>query len=240
VFKRCVLITAAVAALAGTAPVGAQSITSPYDFVEKSRGIYAYGTYVATNRGVIGIGPGSGPAAGLGFAIRVSGPFTLDSRVAYFSTTRTIYDVQDAGHDPETIREEPMTGLVEVGSADVTAVLTDLSLRFDVTGPRTWYRLQPYALIGVGGVFRVAEDNAAEEALPEGADLRVRFRSGITGHVGGGAEWYVTQRFTLRFDARSLFWRLHVPSGFITSARVIDDREWVQNGHLSLGVAFRF
>lgn len=235
--KRCILLTAAAAFLYVT-PASAQTIPSPYDFVDRGHGLFAYGTYVFTDRGTIGIGPGSGPAVGVGYGIRVSGPFVIDSRVAFFPTSRTVFNVVEA--DPEQIREDPTVGLDPIGEADLSLLLADASLRFDITGPRTWRGMQPYALLGAGAVVRLAADHSAEEALPEGSDLRVRFRSGVTGHFGGGVEWHLTDRFTVRLDARNLLWRLHVPTGFITADRVIDDRQWAQTGHFSVGAGFRF
>lgn len=237
--KHYVHIAAAAAVLFTAGAATAQSIRSPYEFVEKSHSLHAYATYVVTDRGTIGIGPASAPAIGFGYGIRVSGPFGVDSRVAFMPTTRTVYTV-DPDADPDAVRQDPTVGLEEIGTADLSLLLADASLRFDVTGPRTWNNLQPYALIGAGAVFRVASDHSAEEELPEGTDLRVRFSNGVTGHIGAGVEWYLSPRFTVRLDARDVFWRLHVPTGFITTARVIDDREWVQTGHLSVGAAFRF
>lgn len=237
--KHYIHIAALGAILAVAGSAAAQSIRSPYEFVERSQSLRAYATYVVTDRGTIGIGPHSAPAIGFGYGIRVSGPFGFDSRVALMPTSRTVFTV-DPDADPEEVRRDPMVGLDELGTADVSLLLADASLRFDVTGPRTWNNLQPYAIIGVGAVFRAASDHSAEEDLPEDADLRVRFNNGVTGHFGAGVEWYATQRFTIRLDARNLLWRLHVPTGFITNARVIDDREWVQTGHFSVGAAFRF
>jgi hypothetical protein len=240
VFSRCVLAALAAATLTGAAPLAAQTITSPYEFVERSQGLYGYGTYVLADRGVIGIGPGSGVAAGAGYSIRVSGPFKFDARLAVLPTSRRVFNRRDdLVEDPEAIQADPMVGLVEVGTADLTLLLADASLRFDITGPRTWNSLQPYALLGLGGAFRVAADNAAEEAL-DNVDLFVRFRNGFTGHFGGGTELFLGQRFTLRLDARNMFWRLHVPRGFITPDRLIEDREWVQALNLSIGASIRF
>jgi hypothetical protein len=238
VLKRFFLFTAAMA-LAAT-PAAAQTITSPYEFVERRQGVFAYGTYVFTDRGTIQVGPHSGMAGGLGYAIRLSGPFTFDSRLAVLPTRRTVYDRRDDQHDPEAIAQNPMLGLVEVGTADLTLLLADASLRFDITGPRTWYNLQPYALLGAGGAFPVAAEHGAEAALPADNDLRVRFNSSLTGHFGGGLEYFLTPQLTARLDARNVLWRLRIPSGFITPARVIDDREWVMTGHLSVGLGYRF
>lgn len=229
---------ALVALLVIASPALGQRITSPYDFVEPSQGIRAFGGYVVTDRGVVGTGPASGYAAGLGYTIRLSGPFNLDARVAYLPTERDVYDVTAA--DSAALADDPMAGLELVGTGDLSLLLIDASLRFDLTGPRTWHKLQPYALLGVGGVLGVSSDNSAEESLPTDIDLRVRFRNGVTGHVGAGLEWHATDRFTVRADARDLLWKLHVPDGFLIPGRTIEDSEWVQTGHFSLGLVFRF
>lgn len=239
--KRCALAAAALAALSPLASrsAAAQTISSPYDFVEPSKAFYAYGTYIGTDRGTVGVGPHSGAAVGVGFGLRISGPFVLDSRVAYFPTTRTVYDV-DPTADSAAVAADPMAGLTALGEADLALALADVSLRFDLTGPRTWHKLQPYAMLGVGGVLRVSSDNAAEEDLPGDVDLRVRFRNGVTGHVGAGIEWYPTDRFTVRFDARDALWKIHVPQGFVRPGRLIDLEQWVQTAHLSIGLGYRF
>jgi opacity protein-like surface antigen len=239
VLKRCILVTAA-AVLTAAAPAAAQTITSPYQFVDRGQGLFAYVGYVVTDRGTIQTGPDSGATVGIGYSIRVSGPFAFDARIAYLPTSRTVYDRQDAGLDPEAIRADPRVGLVERGTADLSLLLTDASLRFDITGPRTWNKIQPYALLGLGGAFRMAAEHEAEEDIRTDVDLRVRFRNGFTGHFGGGLEYHMTPRATVRLDARNVLLRLQVPSGFITPARVIDDREWVQSANLSVGLGFRF
>lgn len=230
----------AVLLLAGTlaAPVGAQQITSPYDFVETAQGIRFFGGYVLTDRGTIDIGPGSGPVIGAGYNIRISGPFEFDAQASFLPTSRRVFDITPT--DSATLREDPKAGLVELGTADLSLLLIDATLRFDITGPRTWHRLQPYALIGAGGAFRVASDNAVEANLPTDVDLRVRFRNGFTGHVGAGVEWHASRRFTLRADARDVLWKIHVPSGFFQTGRIIDDEQWVQTAHLNLGIVWRF
>ncbi len=236
---RTIVIAAAAAFLLSMGRVEAQTITSPYDFVERGQSIRAHVTYVTPDRGIIGTGPGSGVAVGVGHTLRVSGPFTLDTRLSYLPTNRTVYTVDDQA-DPDQIALDPMVGLVELGTADLSLALVDASLRFDVTGPRTWNRLQPFALLGGGAVFRLSADHSAEEDLRDDLDLRVRFRNGLTGHIGAGVEIHLSPRLSMRLDARSLFWRLHVPTGFITPARVIDDREWTRTGHLGVAAAWRF
>lgn len=237
---RWTLIAAtAMASLAAARPAAAQNIPSPYKFVETSQSFLLYGTYILTDRGVIDTGPGSGPAAGLGYTLRISGPFELDTRLTYLPTSRKVFDIVPT--DTATLHANPKAGLSEIGTASLSLLLLDASLRFDLTGPRTWHRLQPFALLGVGGVMRVASDNSIEEnTLPTDVDLRVQFRTGFTGNVGAGFEWHTSDHVTLRFDARDLLWKLHIPPGFIQQGRLISDTEWVQTGQFELGLAYRF
>jgi hypothetical protein len=237
VIKLIVQVVAVLAVLVA-APAAAQTLRSPYDFVQESQAAQAVAGYIVTNQGVLGLGPESGPAFGLGYGIRISGPFTFDARISLFPTSRTVYNVTPV--DTATLRVDPRAGMVPIGTADLSLLLTDASLRFDITGPRTWYGVQPYALLGVGGVMRAASDASLEAELPTDIDLRARFQNGVTGHVGGGLEWHPSQRFSFRLDARNTLWRVHVPRGFIVTGRRVSDAEWVQNANLSVGGALRF
>lgn len=224
----------------GTAPADAQSITSPYEFVEGRHAVYAFASTVYTDRGTLDTGPGSGYAAGLGYNFRISGPFNIAARVTYFPTDRRVYTDSSVVADSSDVRDDPMTGLHQVGTADLSLLLLDASLRFDVTGPRTWHRIQPYVLIGAGGVLATSQGTTGEGQLPPDAQLQVRFRDGFTGHVGAGFEVHLSDHLTVRADARDVLWKLHLPAGFFNTGRVIDDEQWVQTAHLSLGITLRF
>lgn len=222
------------------APAAAQRITSPFEFVDGKHAFYTFGSTVFTDRGTLDTGPGSGYAGGLGYGFRVSGPFVLEVRAAYFPTDRRVYNDTSTFADSTTLRADPTFGLEQVGTADMELVLLDASLRFNLTGPRTWYLIQPYALIGAGGALVASQARTGEDQIEEDSQLLVRFRNGFTGHVGGGVELHLSDHFTVRADARDLLWKLHLPEGFRTTGRVIDDEQWVQTAHLSLGVVIRF
>lgn len=224
----------------GPAPAAAQNITSPYDFVDGSHGFYALGARVFTNRGTLDTGPGSGYAAALGYNLRISGPFNLGIRVTYFPTDRRVYTDSSTAADSVELRADPMTGMELVDIADLSLVLLDASLRFDLTGPRTWHRIQPYVVMGAGGAIPATYAETGEEELPLNVELRVRFRRGFTGHVGGGVEIHLSDHLTARVDARDILWKLHLPEGFLATGRVIDTDQWVQTAHVSLGLSLRF
>lgn len=240
--KRSILATGLLAAfaLAGPTPANAQGITSPYDFVEGSHSFYTFASAVFTDRGTLDTGPGSGYATGLDYTLRISGPFNIAARASYVSTDRRVYTDSATFADSLALQADPMAGLHQVGTADISLLLLDASLRFDVTGPRTWHRIQPYVLIGAGGVLVASQANTAEDQLPPDVQLQVRFRDGFTGHVGAGFEVHLSEHFTVRADARDLLWKLHIPQGFRTPGRIIDVEQWVQSAHLSLGFTFRF
>lgn len=240
--KRTILSAAALLTfgLVGPSHTTAQSIPSPYRFVEESQGLYAFGASILTNRGLLDLGPGPGIGLGAGYEVRIGGPFNFTARATYFPTERRIYDDESTLADSTALREDPMVGLVQIGTGDMTMVLLDASLRFDATGPRTWNRIQPFVVLGIGGAFVVSSDNSAEEILPSDRELRFRFRNGVTGHIGVGFELHLSDRFTVRADARDLLWNLDYPRGFLETGRLVGQDEWVQTGHLALGLSFRF
>lgn len=232
----------ALGASASAMPASAQapSITSPYEFVEGSHGLFAFGSAVLTDRGTLDTGPGSGYAAGIEYNYRISGPFNIAVRTAYFPTTRRVYNDTSTLADSADVRRDPTTGLEQIATADLSLLLLDASLRFDFTGPRTWYNLQPYAVIGVGGALALSQATTGEDQLSADENLRVRFQDGFTGHVGAGVELHLSDRITVRADARDLLWKIHLPPGFRNTGRVIELEQWVQSAHLSLGLTLRF
>ncbi|MGK7310640.1 MAG: outer membrane beta-barrel protein [Candidatus Longimicrobiales bacterium M2_2A_002] len=240
--KRTLLAAAVLTALVhlGATPAMAQGINSPYDFVDRPHSFYFFGSAVFTDRGTLDTGPGSGYALGLEYSYRVSGPFNIAARVSYLPTDRRVYNDTSTVADSLALQEDLTFGLDQVGTADVSMLLLDASLRFDLTGPRTWHGFQPYALVGVGGVLVTSQGTDGEDQLPPDAATRVRMRDGFTGHVGAGVEFYASEHLTVRADARDLLWKIHIPVGFRQPGRVIDREQWVQTAHLSLGLVLRF
>jgi hypothetical protein len=118
----------------------------------------------------------------------------------------------------------------------MTIGIVSADLRFDITGPRTWHRLMPFALLGLGAAFTLSEEDDADADL----DPNVRYDYGtrLVGELGLGTEWFPTDRVTLRLDARNMLWKIEAPTAMRTVDGPID--EWVQNFLLSAGVSFRF
>lgn len=212
----------------GVTDLAAQEIESPYRFVDPGQQVNAYVGRIFTDPGTLDLGPESGMTYGLRYGIRLTGPFSVEAAGMVFPTTRAIQDTVIVGPD---------TSVAATGAeADLLIGIVTADLRFDITGPRTWHRLMPFALLGLGAAFTLSEDDAAD--LDVGSDLRYDFGTRLVGDLGVGVEWFPLERLTLRLDARNMLWQIDAPRGLQTLDAPIE--EWVQNFLLSAGVSFRF
>jgi hypothetical protein len=75
-----------------------------------------------------------------------------------------------------------------------------------------------------------------EEDLAEGevVDFGPAFAVG----VGAGTDWFLTERLSVRLEARNHLWRLTTPQAFTTTGE--EDTEWTNNLGLTLGAALYF
>lgn len=208
--------------------VAAQDIASPYRFVDESQHATAFVGLMATDPGTLDLGPESGLAFGARYGIRLSGPFVIEAQAAFFPTSRAVQDTVIGAAD---------TAVVATGAeADLNIGVVSAALRFDITGPRTWHRLMPFALLGVGAAFTLSQEDGVDDDVE--SDVRYDFGTRLLGELGLGVEWFAADRLALRLDARNLLWRIDAPLGL----QQLDapNQEWVQNFLLSAGVSFRF
>lgn len=213
----------------GAGWASAQGITSPYRFIEQTQTGGAWVGYLAADRGDTGLGPKGGPIFGGRYSIRLSGAFTVEGDAGFFTSSRTVLDTAVVDNEFRS-----------VGEADVRALLLNGSLRFNLTGPRTWNRLQPYVLFGAGAVVDVSPDAAEDANLP--VDARFDFGTSFAGQFGGGVEWFPSERMTLRLDVRDVLWKIETPTAFLLS-RLGDEvtaDQWTSNFLFSAGVAIHF
>lgn len=208
-------------------PLHAQGIDSPYRFVEETQSAGVFGGYALTNEGALGLGPSSGPLAGLRYSLRINGPFTLEGETAYLPTSRTVVDTATVDGERNVL-----------GDADLPLLLLDASLRFNVTGPRTYHDLLPYVLVGGGGVIALDGEDTLDRELDPG--VAFDFGTTFAAHIGAGVEWYVTRRIGIRADAKDVFWQIEAPSAFAEQDLNVPTEEWLQNFFLTLGLTYRF
>jgi opacity protein-like surface antigen len=207
----------------------AQAINSPYRFIDEKQAGGAWVGYLVTSEGALGLAPKSGPVIGGRYTIRLSGPFVVEADIGLFNSTRSVRD---------TVVVDSARRVV--GEADFTAFHAIGSLRFNITGPRTWHSLQPFVLFGAGGVVDISPRTDIDDDVS--ADARFEFGTSFAGQLGGGIEWFPSRRITVRVDARNLLWKITTPTGFLLGefgARAPGD-EWLQNGQFTAGISLHF
>ena len=213
------------------ARVSAQNIPSPYRFIDEKQAGGFYAGYLFTSHGDLGLAPKSGPIFGGRYSIRLGGPFVIEAELGYFNSTRAVLD---------TVVVLPDSTRAQVGTADFSALLASAGLRFNFTGPRTWHSLQPFLAFGGGGIASLTGTQPEDERVA--ADARFDFGTHFAGHFGGGIEWFVSRRFTVRLDARNVIYKINTPSGFLlgtVGSRTPGD-EWLQNGFVTAGFSLHF
>jgi hypothetical protein len=209
----------------------AQRIDSPYRWVERGLSGGAYAGTIATGQGAVDVGPASGPVLGGRFSLRLSGPFTGEADIALMTSTRMVLDTVAVDGEWQ-----------QIGEGDVRIGMLLAGLRFNVTGQRTMYGLQPFVVVGGG----LARDFAGAPTLPEGTTqgerARHRFGTSFAGQFGAGVEWFATERLALRGDARNVLWRLRYPEAFRTAApeALLPASDWVSNYQFAAGVSIYF
>jgi hypothetical protein len=209
--------------------VAQASINSPYRFIDQSQAAGIWGGVVSSSRGTVDIGPQGGPILGLRYGIRLSGPFTIEADLGYFPSTRAVRDSVVVNNQRE-----------QIGEADINLLIGLATLRFNLTGSRTWHGLQPFAGFGGGAALDLAGSTAQEEALP--ANIQFDFGTSFAGHFGGGIEWFPSDRLSVRLDARNELWKVKTPFAFLLGPLGVEtpEDEWVQNGVFTLGLSYRF
>jgi hypothetical protein len=226
-----VLLLAATAACSLAVPLSAQRITSPYRYIEPRQYVSIFGGSLSTQTGGAGLGPTSGHIFGGQFGFRLSGPFVIEATIGYAPLKRVARDTIHSAADTTVFRA--------VGSSATQGVLlAAAALRFDLTGARTWYGLQPYLLLGGGGAINTSGENGGDSLVP--ADARFSFGTSFAAQAGGGFEWYATRHIGLRFDARGTLWKLHTPQAFLIRDPTLPQSEWAQNVSLVGGLALHF
>lgn len=205
----------------------AQTIPSPYEYVDERHAVSVFGGHVFTESGRLDLGPRNGPIFGARYSLRVGGPFTLEAGASLFPTTRMV-------HDSTVVDGQ----LEQVGTVDQSIGILDAALRFNVTGPRTYRGLQPFLLAGLG----LARDFSSLSSTEADIDPQARFRFGtrFAGQIGAGVEWFALRRVAIRAEARDIFWRLTTPQAIVRQNLDTPSREWVQNYSLSIGLSYHF
>ncbi len=224
-------LIAGLALLASVAAPGraiAQHIPSPYRFVEKKQEATLFAGKLWSEPGLLGLGVDDSPIFGGSYTLRIGGPFNLEFTAAAIPTKRAVQD---------TVLPDTAT-FVKVGEADVTLGSLEAGIRFDLTGARTFHRVIPYLVTGVGLNTRITSDVGADSTVA--ASLRYRPGTRFAGHFGAGIEWVPSSRIGFKIDARDHLWRVRAPAGFLELSSEAPDKEWLQHYAVTAGLTYRF
>jgi hypothetical protein len=209
-------------------PAAAQSVPSPYRFIEHTQSLGVYGGYLSTSRGKLDLGPHSGPLLGLQYLGRISGPMSGEVDVSYLHSRRTIY-VQST--------TAPGT-LAALGEVDAPIVMAEAGVHFQFTGARTWKSLAPFlaATAGVATDLSGTPELEKDAAFP--TSQSVSFGPSLA--VGGqaGTDWFLTERLSVRAAGRAYLWRFTTPATL--AGTTADQKDWLRNLGGTLGVAVHF
>ncbi len=207
----------------------AQQITSPYRFLETRQAASGYVGYLSAGAGSLDLGPRGAALLGGRYDLVLSGPFALEADISYFSSMRAVID---------TVAND--TTRIARGDADFTIAMAAAALRFNLTGARTYRRLLPYVVFGLGVAIDLSSESELESELP--SDMRFDFGTSFAGTFGGGIEWLTGPGLGFRLDARNLLWKLQTPRPFLKGEQALrlPSDEWTQNWALSAGLVYHF
>jgi len=217
--------------LVAAAPMAtsAQTVPSPFRFIETRQEAGIFAGAVSAARGRFGFGPGGGLTAGARWGIDLTGPLGFEATAGVISGTRDV------------VNPAKVVGDQRIGEADVRMGVVDARLRFTLTGDRTWHRLTPFVVAGGGLVFDASPTAALDAELEE--DDRFQMTNSFFGTAGGGARLFLTERLALRGDAVFSLWKLKTPPGFSDPERGltgVEEAEWVSALHWTLSAVIRF
>ena len=211
------------------ARVDAQSISSPYTFVERKQEVGAFVGYMSASTGRFGYAPKGGLMLGGRWGLELSGPVSLEGVVGLVDGERDVINPA-----------RPVDGQI-VGVADVLLTKFDARLKFSFTGARAWHGLSPFLVAGGGVVFDLAEAVAIEETL-DGAD-RFKFGTSFYGTTGLGTRWFLSDLVALRVDGIFSLYKVDTPPGYSDPIRGftgVAEGEWLAGLSITLAALIRW
>lgn len=218
----------------------AQTIPSPFRYIETKQSVGAFVGYLWTNpsiqvdslQGEIDFGPRSAPLFGVRYGYRLGGPLAIEGSFALAPSEREVFQRRDLGLDLTTVQIES-TG----ETVGALLALAEAGFRFNLTGDRTWNGLAPFIGVTGGVVTELGRGNGVEKDLPDSE--RFEFGPGFAIGAGLGTEWFPSDRLSLRVELRDVLWRVEVPTGLRPNAQT-DPSGWNQNFGVVVGAAVHF
>lgn len=215
-----------------TSPAAGQTIPSPYTYIEYSKEWAVFAGRSDINPGQLGLGPRNATTVGGRWAAALGGAMSVEVSGTLFMATREVRDVS-----------KPVGDRV-LGISDIDVGLFDIRLRLNLTGGRAWHGLQPFIEFGGGVAAPFSVDRVLEGLSEMPPDEQFAFGTRFAGTFGGGANYHVSSKISLRLEGVVNLWKVKTPVGWLTvdndplSINVKD--EWVSAKSITLGASWRF
>ncbi len=210
--------------------IDAQSVPSPYSFIEARQEIGPFLGVMNASDGRFDYAPSGGLWYGVRYGLQLgNGPMSLGGAIGVVDGTRDIVD------------PDRLEGDRKVGEGEVQIVTAEARLRFSLTGNRAWHRLSPFVSFGGGVAFDVAGEPQANEILEE-RDV-FEFGTSFFGTLSAGTRFFLTESIALRADGMFSLWRVATPPGFSEPDRpfeAVEDREWLRGLSAGLTLLYRW
>jgi hypothetical protein len=219
------LIFALAPFLAAVPALRAQTVPSPYHYVEKAQSLGIHAGYVAVESGKYDTNPRSGPLIELRYEGRFAGPVSGIVVLGALPTNRPVYT-----------RATGSSTAVRLADASSLLASAEAGLRLSITGPRTWHRLQPSVAATAGFVADLSGRTAEEKQLP--GDQLVRLGPAFAVSPSAGTDWFPTERISLDLRVTDHIWRRETPAGLTDHG--VKETAWTNNIGVTVGAALHF
>jgi len=228
---RTIFLLLSGAILLPSSPATGQDIPSSYRFVEHSQEGGFFAGVSSINPGQLELGPKSADVIGGRYAVMFGGALAFEGVGTFFKGRRDVIDIR---------RDE---GERVLGESTIDLLAIEGRFKLNLTGQRSWRRMQPF--IGFGGGMALSSN--LDRTLEDDANMvladRWDFGSKFIAALSGGINIHASPRLVLRIDGVMNLWKISTPPGWIVNdvdLGAIPEDEWVSAKHLSLGAAFRF
>jgi hypothetical protein len=208
----------------------AQSIPSPFAFIEERQEVGSYIGYMNASTGRFGYGPAGGLLIGGRYGLDLTGPLGIELAGGAVRGSRDVVN-------PARVEGDRV-----IGSADVLLTTIDGRLRLSATGARTWHGLSPFLAFGGGVVFDTEDTSLIERAALD-ADEIFEFGTKFFAVIGPGVRFHVMRRLAVRTDLSFTLWKIDTPAGFgdpVLAIPNVAESEWVSGLSLTGSVLFRW
>lgn len=234
--RTLLAVLALLAATAGAA--GAQSIDSPYRYIQRGQSLSFFGGYLFASPSLtlndsvsVDIGPRSAPVFGARYQLRFGGPLAAELSLGFSPSDRKVYTA-------EALRDSTEIRPIDTGRTATSPIaMAELGVVFNLTGPRTWNGLAPFVKATGGLAAEIGGTDEAEENVPEGK--RFDFGPAFAVGAGIGTDYFPTERLSVRLELHGRLWRLSAPDGLTPLG---DDGigGWANASAVTLGAAYHF